>query len=87
MTFDPETTLPLIVCPKSHATLVHEGTSLVSTDPDSRLKYEIRDGIPVLLIDEAHELTVGEWSEVMARHGRNPRTGEPLNDPAAEPPE
>lgn len=78
MSFDPDTALPLIVCPKSHAPLVHEGSSLISTDPQTRLKYDIRDGIPVLLVDEATEVSQEEWSALMQRHGRDPATGKPV---------
>jgi uncharacterized protein len=76
MSFDPERTLPLIVCPRSHRALVHENGFLVSTDPQTRLRYRIRDGIPVLLIDEAEEVPPNEWSQIMQRNGRNPQTGE-----------
>lgn len=75
MTFDPETALSLLVCPKSHAPLVHEDGRLVSTDPDTRLRYPIRDGIPVLLIDEADEVEAGAWAQIMQRHGRDPQNG------------
>jgi uncharacterized protein YbaR (Trm112 family) len=75
MTFDPEFALPLIVCPQSHAPFVHEAGTLVSTDPQTRLKYEIRDGIPILLVDEAQEVPQREWEATMQKHGRDPRTG------------
>lgn len=75
MTFDPERTLPLIVCPRSHAALVLDNGWLISTDPQTRLRYQIRDGIPVLLIDEADELSLEEWAQIMQRHGRDPLTG------------
>jgi uncharacterized protein len=75
MTFDAERTLPLIVCPRSHKALVLDNGCLISTDPQTRLRYQIRDGIPVLLIDEAEELSLEEWSQVMRRHGRDPQTG------------
>jgi uncharacterized protein len=76
MTFDPERTLPLIVCPRSHKALILDNGCLVSTDPQTRLRYQIRDGIPVLLVDEAHEVPAEEWSQIMRRHGRDPQTGQ-----------
>jgi uncharacterized protein len=75
MSFDPERTLPLIVCPRSHAPLVLDAGWLISTDPQTRLRYQIRDGIPVLLIDEAEELPLEEWAPIMRSHGRDPQTG------------
>lgn len=71
MPFDFTTLQDILVCPKSKAPLVQDGESLVSTDPDTRLRYEIRDGIPIMLIDEAHELPRDQWTEIMRRHGRN----------------
>lgn len=82
MSFDPQATLPFIVCPQSYAALVYDEERLVSTDPITRRAYEIRDGIPVLLLDESTELPMDEWSAVMRRHHRDPQTGalqEPTN--------
>jgi len=48
--------LDLLVCPKCRGELTYE------QDPESlvcaadRLRYEVRDGIPILLIDEARPL-------------------------------
>ena len=75
MTFDIESALSLVVCPQSHAPFVHEAGTLVSTDPETRLRYEIRDGIPILLVDEAQEVPQDEWAATMKNHGRDPQTG------------
>ena len=53
MSFDFETLKDILVCPKTKSKLVIEGDWLVSVDPQSRLRYGIRNGIPVMLVDEA----------------------------------
>lgn len=46
--------LEILVCPLTRSPLRQEGDSLVATQPDGAgLRYPIRDGIPVLLMDEA----------------------------------
>jgi uncharacterized protein YbaR (Trm112 family) len=74
MTVSTESLLKLLVCPVSHAPLVREATHLVSTDPLTRLQYPVRDGIPVMLVEEAHTLPPEEWAEIMRRHGHDPLT-------------
>lgn len=76
MSFDPQHMQDIIACPKTKAKLVCDGDFLISVDPASRLKYPIKDGIPVMLIDEAAEVPQEEWAEVMKRHDRNPQSGE-----------
>ena len=65
-----EKSLPLLRCPQTHAPLVFEGDALISTDPASRLKYMIKDDIPVMIIDDAVELSEEEWRAVMQKHGQ-----------------
>jgi uncharacterized protein YbaR (Trm112 family) len=60
-----------LVCPKCHAELVQDGKTLVCTNPDDRLKYLILLNIPRLLVDEARELSLDEWSAIMQRAGRS----------------
>ncbi|HEY3544608.1 MAG TPA: Trm112 family protein [Propionicimonas sp.] len=47
--------LELLVCPSCHSTLAwdYEASVLECTGADCRLAYPVRDGIPILLIDEA----------------------------------
>ncbi|MBW3543960.1 MAG: hypothetical protein KY476_27235 [Planctomycetes bacterium] len=75
MTFDFEAVKSFLRCPQSRSELVLEDDGLVSVDPECRLKYPIREGIPTLLVDDATELSREEWSAVMSRHGRDPVTG------------
>ncbi|MEU4151426.1 Trm112 family protein [Streptomyces sp. NPDC026659] len=52
--------LEILACPACHSALKEqdgeqdtEGTELVCTGQDCGLAYPVRDGIPVLLVDEA----------------------------------
>ena len=62
--------LEILVCPLSHAELVLDGETLVSTDKETRRLYKIEDGIPNMLIEEAEELGQEAWTEIMKRHGK-----------------
>jgi uncharacterized protein YbaR (Trm112 family) len=58
--------MALLVCPETHARLVeHEGW-LYSTDSRSRRKYPIRDGIPILLLEESSTADEEEFAAVMS---------------------
>jgi uncharacterized protein YbaR (Trm112 family) len=69
MPLDPEL-LQILVCPLSRAELVEDGETLVSTDPKTRRRYRVDQGIPVMLIDESEELDEATWKSIMAKHGR-----------------
>jgi|GEM_PF-478562 uncharacterized protein YbaR (Trm112 family) len=47
--------LEILACPNCHGGLAvdHDRDELVCTAPDCGLAYPVRDGIPVLLVDEA----------------------------------
>ena len=50
---DPEL-LDILVCPLTRSKLHQEGDELIAEKPDgAALRYPIRDGIPILLIEEA----------------------------------
>jgi uncharacterized protein len=66
----------LLVCPGSRTQLIQDGDSLVCLDAACRLKFAIRDDIPIMLVDEAVKLSPEEWGNVMQRHSRNRTTGE-----------
>ena len=69
--------LEIMVCPIAHAPLVQVGDWLYSTDRETRRKYAIRDGIPIMLIDESEVAGLEEFDRVMAEVNRSPqdRTG------------
>ncbi|NGO14764.1 Trm112 family protein [Streptomyces sp. HC44] len=45
--------LEILACPACHAPLKEQDTELICTAQDCGLAYPVRDGIPVLLVDEA----------------------------------
>ncbi|HOC12884.1 MAG TPA: Trm112 family protein [Propionicimonas sp.] len=51
----PAEVLDLLVCPSCHTKLAldYEARELVCTGAECGLAYPIRDGIPILLVDEA----------------------------------
>ena len=65
---DPEL-LKIMVCPLARTPLVQVGDWLVSTDAKTRRKYPIRDGIPIMLIDESVEMDVAEFERMMREAG------------------
>jgi len=77
MAFDFKQLEDLLVCPGSRSKLVQDADSLVCVDAACRLKFSIRDEIPILLVDEAAKLSPEEWGNIMNRHARDPKTGEP----------
>jgi uncharacterized protein len=49
---DPEL-LSILVCPKCKGEMKYDANEHVLICDHCRLKYDVKDGIPVLLIDEA----------------------------------
>ena len=60
--------LKIMECPVGHAPLVQIGDWLYSTDSNTRRKYPIRDGIPIMLIEESQDAGPEEFARVMAEH-------------------
>ncbi len=86
MSFDPRLLTSWLRCTRSRAVLVFDGKSLVCVDPQVRLQYAIRDGIPSLLAEEAATLSPAEWGMVMQRHGRDFTSGALLDTPPSPAP-
>jgi uncharacterized protein YbaR (Trm112 family) len=59
--------LEILVCPESKAPLRQVGDWLYSTDPKTRRRYPIRDGIPIMLIEEAQTVSPEEFERVLGR--------------------
>lgn len=52
--------LQILVCPVTKGPLIYNKTTNELISKSARLAYPIRDGIPVLLEDEARKLDDGE---------------------------
>jgi hypothetical protein len=61
--------LAILVCPETKARLVQIGDWLYSTDASSRRRYPIRDGIPIMLVDESEVVEPAEYDKVVADAG------------------
>ena len=66
MTRISESLLEIMECPVAHVSLVQVGDWLYSTDPETRRKYPIRDGIPIMLIEESVVADPAEFEQAMA---------------------
>lgn len=60
-----EELLKILACPQTKAPLVEIDGWLYSTDPETRLRYPIRDGIPIMLIEEAETVEVDEFRKIV----------------------
>jgi len=73
-TIDPEL-MKILVCPESHARLIQVGDWLYSTDPETRRRYPIREGIPIMLIDESEVVEPQEFDRIMKQEQEKASNG------------
>lgn len=66
MALDP-VLLDILVCPLSKAPLMEVDGALVSTDPETRMRYRIEGDVPVMLVEEGEQMPEPEWREAMKR--------------------
>ncbi len=52
--------LEILVCPVTHVPLRYDAEKQELISDQAKLAYPIRDGIPVMLVDEARDLDVEE---------------------------
>ncbi|MEP1585702.1 MAG: Trm112 family protein [Tateyamaria sp.] len=48
--------LEALICPQTHATLRYDADAQELVSDNANLAYPIRNGIPVMLVDEARKL-------------------------------
>ena len=71
----PNALVEALVCPKSKQALVYfprgaddrDETDAFLLCPTSRLRYPIQDGVPMMLVDEATEVTAPAVEALLAR--------------------
>ena len=61
----PKSKQPLVYFPKGDGNTTEADAFLVC--PASRLKYRLDQGVPVLLVEEARELTESQVADLVAR--------------------
>ena len=59
--------LDILACPEDKGPLYYFETEETLYNPRLRRRYLIRDGIPIMLVDEAEAVTDGEHDRLMAR--------------------
>jgi uncharacterized protein YbaR (Trm112 family) len=65
MTLDAEL-LEILACPESKAPVIYFEKEGFLFCPVSRLKYPVKDGIPVMLVDEAERASEEEGKRLVA---------------------
>ncbi len=66
MTLDPML-LDVLACPEDKGPLLYFADEQRLYNPRLRRSYAVRDGIPVMLVDEATAVDVAEHERLMAR--------------------
>lgn len=59
--------LAILACPKDKGPLYYVQDEEVLYNPRLRLSYPVRDGIPIMLVDEAHNPSEQEHELLMAK--------------------
>ena len=75
MAFDFNSVRGILICPKTRCDLVFDDGGLVCVSPEVRLRYPVLEDIPRMLVEEAEQLSLERWADVMRRHNRDPQTG------------
>ena len=59
--------LEILVCPLTKGVLVYDRAAQELVSPQAGLAYPIRDGIPIMLVDEARPLDEAEKARYAAK--------------------
>lgn len=66
MSLDPQL-LEILACPQDKGPLLYFADEDTLYNPRLRRRYEVRGGIPVMLVDEATDVDAGEHDRLMAK--------------------
>ncbi len=55
--------LDILVCPVTKGPLIYDKQTSELISKSARLAYPVRDGIPIMLEDEARPLSEDEWTD------------------------
>ncbi|MBC7820802.1 MAG: hypothetical protein IAG10_28285 [Planctomycetaceae bacterium] len=67
MSIDLQPYAQLLVCPACRSKLVVDGRSFLCRSESCRLRYDVKDDIPVMLSDEAKTVASEEWAAIVQR--------------------
>ena len=67
MSIDYSSYVQLLVCPACKSKLVVDGHSFVCRSEPCRLRFDVKDDIPVMLADEAQPVAPDEWAALIER--------------------
>ena len=59
--------LDILACPDCLSSVFLDGEAIQCTNADCRRRYEVRDGIPVMLIEESKKLEPDAFQEALNR--------------------
>ena len=68
MPIPDENLLDILACPVCKTAVVASEDLIVCCNMECRRVYEVRDDIPVMLIEESRIMDMNEWERVMARN-------------------
>ncbi len=73
MPLDTARLLELLRCPQCRSEVLYDAQSpsFVCANGDCRLRFPIRDEIPVMLVGDAEQLDQSAWEEVIGRAERS----------------
>lgn len=80
MALDPQL-LEILACPEDKGPLLYIEDEDALYNPRLHRRYEIRDGIPIMLIDEAETVSDEEHERLVAKAG-SAGTGEAAPEPS-----